>query len=149
MGFIKDSFNTKLFLLIVLTGIAMVSLAVITEKHFKEINARYENKVKELDNTFNNLAGAQVRLNETIEDLEITGLREESIKDKYNELKSERDKLMSERSSLLNQIDSKDQKIEKLERNLAFNEEEIDDLNDRANKLKSRIDCFESGNANC
>jgi len=79
MYFIKDKLTVKVFLLVVLLLVCMVSLLVVFSRNFEEINTKYQQKVAELNSTFENLTGTQKQLNKTITDLELKNIKEGTI----------------------------------------------------------------------
>lgn len=149
MAFLKDSLNVKIFLLVVMAVVAMVSLVLVFKTNFEDINLEYTKKVGELNTTFEALKGTQSVLNKTAEELEIRSLREEDLKDKYGELKEERDDLATERVKLLDQIEDKDDQINTLSIQIKVKENEISDLKDDVASLKNKVNCYQSGQTNC
>lgn len=142
MAFIRDSLNTKVFLLVVLVVVAMVSLVVVFRKNFEEINSRYSEKVEELNSTFENLIDVQANLNKTAEELDIRSLREEDLKDKYGVLKDEKDALITEKIKLLDEVEDKTQEIKVLNIHLAELNEDVGGLRSQVADLSEKIDCL-------
>ena len=149
MGFLKDTINVKIFLLVVLAIVAMASLVVVFQRNFEDINERYREKVLELNATFENLTGAQLKLNKTLTDLELKSIKETDLKNKYSELKNERDTLEDEVNRLNVEITEKETKIKSLNDKIISLESDIDKLNSKIEKLQKRVDCFKSGGSNC
>jgi|SRR3989344_3652010 len=157
MKFIKDDYAVKLFLLVVLIAVAMVSLVIVFQNNFEDINLRYKDKVDELNNTFEQLVGAQSQLNRTLTDLEVNELKVEDLRGKYTEIRTERDLLDAERKRLNSEVEQKKSQIANLEfekselteRNDELSERNSD-LQDENEDLRSRLDtCEESGGTNC
>ncbi len=156
MGFIKDSLDVKIFVLLVVIVAAMVSLVVVFQNNFKDINTRYQSKIEELNNTFEALVGAQANLNETIEDLEVQTIREGDLRDKYTDLKDNRDAIEAERRRLSAEVAQKTNQISLLTAEVASLESEIQDLNARVNRLQEENEnldqennCLRGGGQNC
>ena len=149
MAFIRDSINVKVFLITILVAVAMVSLLVVFQKNFEDINSRYSTKLEELNTTFERLSNVETELNRTAENLEIGALREDDLRDKYGDLKEERDDLAAEKIRLMNEVEEKTEEISTLEIQVAIKDDEIADLNSRIEDLRSRIDCFEDGGTAC
>ncbi len=149
MAFIKDGINVKIFLLVVLVIVSMVSLVIVFNNSFKEINTKYQEKALELNSTFTNLTGAQKELNKTISNLELKSLSEADLRSKYTELKSQKEALDAEIIDLNKDIATKNNKIAILEFDVASLNKDIDKLNSRIDNLQERIDCFENGNTGC
>lgn len=143
MAFIRDSINVKIFLLVVLVVVAMVSLVIVFKKNFEDINLEYSKKVTELNTTFENLIDVQSNLNKTAEELEIRSLREEDLKDKYGELKDERDTLADEKIKLMDEVEDKNQQIEVLGDKIFLLNEDIADLKSQVSDLSAKVDCME------
>ncbi|MBI2148621.1 hypothetical protein HYU23_02985 [Candidatus Woesearchaeota archaeon] len=149
MGLIRDTLNVKIFVLIVLVVVAMVSLLVVFQRNFEDINVKYKEKVHELNTTFANLTGAQTQLNKTLSDLELKNLRETDLREQYTKLKADRDSLQDEVNKLNGVIAEKDKKITSLNNKIIILESDIEKLERKISKLEKRIDCFESGSTNC
>lgn len=149
MAFLKDSINVKVFLLVVMAVVAMVSLVLVFKTNFEDINLEYTKKVGELNTTFEALKGTQSVLNKTAEELEIRSLREEDLKDKYGELKEERDELVKEKTKLLDEVEDKIDQINTLNIQIKVKENEISDLKDDVASLKNKLNCYQSGQTNC
>ncbi|MBS3152135.1 hypothetical protein J4230_01855 [Candidatus Woesearchaeota archaeon] len=149
MYFIKDKLTVKVFLLVVLLLVCMVSLLVVFSRNFEEINTKYQQKVAELNSTFENLTGTQKQLNKTITDLELKNIKEADLRDKYKTLKNERDSLDAQVNKLNADVAQRDKKINSLTLKVDSLEEEIEDLESKITKLDKRINCFKNGGTNC
>ncbi len=149
MAFIKDSLNVKIFLLVVMVVVAMVSLVLVFKTNFEDINFKYLKKTGELNATFEALKGTQSDLNKTAEELEIRSLREEDLKEKYGELKDERDQLITEKIKLLDEVEDKNDQINTLSIQIKVKDNEISSLNDDVANLKQKVNCYQSGQTNC
>lgn len=149
MAFIKEAASAKIFVLVILVLVAMVSLLVVFQNNFRNINSRYNEKVEELNSTFDNLIGVQSQLNQTAEELEIRSSREEDLKDRYGDLKEDRDDLESENLGLQNDIEEKDRRIRILEADVAIKEEEIGELKSDVSRLSDKVTCYQNGQTNC
>ena len=156
MDFIRDSWNVKGFLLVAIVAVAMVSLLIVFQKNFKDINDQYAEKAQELNETFDQLTGAQTQLNNTMEDLEIQTLKEGDLRDKYIELRTQKEILEAERNRLKSEVAEKVSEISSLDAEISSLEEDIQELNSRIGNLQSENDdlqeensCLRSGGANC
>lgn len=149
MAFIKDGLNVKIFLIIVIVLVCMISLVVVFRNSFQIINSKYKEKANELNSTFVNLTGAQKELNKTLSNLELKSLSEADLRSKYTGLKNENDALNSQIVQLNSDIKVKTVKIGDLEFENSELQDKIDSLNSRITRLQDRIDCFENGNTGC
>ena len=145
MAFIKEGASAKIFVLVVLVLVAMVSLLVVFQNNFRNINSRYNQKVEELNATFDNLTNAQSRLNQTAQELEIRSSREEDLKGKYGDLKDERDSLETERNNLQNDVDVKEKRIKALEVDIAIKEEALSKEKSQVADLSEKVNCYQNG----
>ena len=149
MSFIRDTLNVKIFWIVVLIAVSMVSLLVVFNRNFEDINTRYQEKVSELNSTFQNLTGTQTQLNKTLSELELKDIKEADLKKKYTELKNERDSLESQVNKLTLDLVDRDKKINSLRLEVDSLKENVDKLNSKISKLDKRVKCFESGGTNC
>lgn len=156
MNFIKDSWNVKIFLLVVLVAVSMVSLLLVFQRNFKDINVRYHTKLDELNATFEQLTGAQAQLNNTIEDLQLQNLKESDLREKYVQLRTQKDALEIERNNLRTDVANKTNQINLLNVQISSLQSQINDLNARISRLQdentrlsTQVSCLRSGNTNC
>ncbi|MBS3168149.1 hypothetical protein J4216_03435 [Candidatus Woesearchaeota archaeon] len=149
MGFIKDALDVKVFFLVVIIAVCMVAFLVVFHKNFEDVNTKYEEKVGELNSTYNKLLGTQERLNETVEDLELTNLKEEDLKKKYNELLNKNERLEKDKLNLQKEVSDKNSEIGDLKTKNTVLQDSLDKEKSTNSKLRSRINCFEGGGANC
>ena len=149
MGVIKDHWNVKIFLLIVLVVVSKVSLLVVFNRNFEDVNTKYNEKTSELNATFESLLGTQSQLNKTMSDLELKNLKEADLRDQYKQLKTERDGLQLQIQNLNKNIADRDSKIKSLNIKISDLEESVDKLNTKITKLDKRINCFEDGKTGC
>lgn len=156
MGFIQENANIKLFLLIVIVAGLAVALTVVYQQNYKDINQKYSSKLKELNQTFEQLTGTQSILNKTKEDLELKEIREEDLTEQYTKVKKARDSLEADNNKLKIQLEEKEKKLQdltgeinKLKNDIETKNEEIEDLEQEVDSLKKQVSCLRAGNANC
>ncbi|HLC85845.1 MAG TPA: hypothetical protein VJG30_00975 [Candidatus Nanoarchaeia archaeon] len=156
MGFIQENANIKLFLLIVIVAGLAVALTVVYQQSYKDINQKYSSKLKELNQTFEQLTGTQSLLNKTKEDLELKEVREEDLTEQYTKIKKARDSLEADNNKLKVQLEQKEKKlqdltgeVDKLKNDIETKNEEIEDMEQEVDSLKKQVSCLRAGNANC
>jgi len=142
MSFIKDSLNVKVFLLVVIIAVCMVSLLIVFHKNFVDINNKYDDKVKELNQTFDSLVGTQSKLNKSLSDLELKTVKEEDLKDKYSELRTSNEKLEADNKKMTDELAAKKAENEDLK-------EENVDLKKKREALLEKVKCLETGGQGC
>jgi chromosome segregation ATPase len=120
----------------------MVAIVFVFTKNFTMVNDKYNDKIQELNSTFEKLAGTESQLNSTIENLEVSSLREEDLRSKYNQIKNERDLLKID-------VDNKNKKILELDLKAIKLQKEIDLLNKDINELQDENSCLRSGSGGC
>ena len=149
MAFIKDDINVKIFVLVVLVVVAMVSLLIVFNKSFKDINDRYQNKTQELNTTFGQLVGAKTELNKTMNNLELQNIKEEDLKTKYTQMKALKEALAIDKANLQADVANKTTQIGDLEFQLDTKTKEISSLKSQISRLNDKIDCLENAGTNC
>ncbi|GEM_PF-4886001 len=149
MAFIKDTINVKIFLLVVLVLVSMVSLLIVFKNSFDDVTARYTNKTLELNKTFERLSGTEVQLNKTMDNLQLKSLKEEDLRTKYTQLRDERDLLVGQKNQLLKDVDDKNKQVLLLDGQLIIFNQTITDLNRRINLLRKENDCLKTNGTNC
>ena len=149
MAFIQDRFNVNIFILIVLTLVSLTSLVFVFENNFKEINNRYSVKVYELNKTFEKLVSAELKLNKSLEDLQLKGLKEDDLKTKYLSLKTVKDSLETQNTKLIKDLSDKNGQIVLLTDQLSFMNKTVTDLNRRIDLLRKENDCIRTNGTNC
>ncbi len=156
MSFVDENANLGLFVIIAVVAAVMVILSVFYQDNFQEINARYNTKLNELNNTFHSLIGARAELNQTAEKLLIKSKREEDLSNKFTSIKEERDALQSERDELSSTVKEQVQTINALNSTVTTlrseaksKQEKVESLEKIVDSLQDKIDCLKAGNANC
>lgn len=130
MAFIDDNAHVWLLVLIVVVAGAVAGLSVVYQQNFKSINNKYDHKLQELNNTFNELIGAKSKLNETLSELNVKSEREEDLTGKYAVVKTQKDDLEIQKAELESIIDKKNQE-------LAQKSQEINNLNNNIEDLEN------------
>ena len=114
MKFIDENANLGLFILIVIVAAAVVMLTIFYQDNFTDINTKYNTKIKELNQTFQDLLGTKSALNETAEKLALKARREEDLSKKFTNVKDERYALKNENEDLRQVVQEQSDSIRSL-----------------------------------
>ncbi|MEK6948169.1 MAG: hypothetical protein AABX19_02900 [Nanoarchaeota archaeon] len=156
MGFIQENANAKLFILIVMIATITVLLTFVYQRNYKDINSRYNEKLNELNSTFQQLSGTENLLNKTQEDLTLKALREKKLQGQYTDVEKKKNALDEENSDLKKDLQSTRKKLDDtlIELDTAKNDlksrnDKIDNLEEDIADLKKEVSCLRAGNADC
>lgn len=100
IDFIHKDVNKGLLVFLLALIFFMAGLEVFYALNFKAINNEYNDKITQLNDTYNKLVRFQGELNATQSELQLTSAREEGLTAQYTGVKTERDSLFTERNQL-------------------------------------------------
>ena len=139
MSFIQKNLNTKLLFLLLLVAGGIAVLTLTYELSFTDINTKYENKVEELNETFNQLTQTQNIINRTKEELSLKTLREEDLSTQYTGLKETHEKTEAENQELEKTKTQLEQELLESQRETVTQKHEIEDLQQETSDLKDSV----------
>jgi len=151
MSFIDDNAHIWLLILIIVVAGAVAGLSVVYQQNFKSINYKYEIKLQELNNTFNDLIGAKSKLNDTLKELQVKSEREDDLSGKYTIVKTQKNDLETQKAELEASIEKKNQEIAANNAEIRRLNGEVEDLKNERNSLNNKISCYvgNAPNAGC
>ncbi len=139
MDFIQKNANTKLLFLLLLIALGIVTLTILYQENFKNINTEYQNKVQLLNQTFNELTQTKTAINQTEEELQLKAQREQDLSTQFTGLKDTHKKTITERDELADEKTQLDKQLLDTKRQLAQTLKENGDFQDQIKSLKDSI----------
>lgn len=100
MDYIDKNANKTLFIFLLILIIIVAGLVVFYSLNFKAINKQYNEKVDELNSSYNALTQYKGVLNQTKTELQLKTEREQGLSTQFVDVKSQRDNLENERNIL-------------------------------------------------
>lgn len=100
MDYIEKNANKTLFIFLLVLIVIVAGLVVFYSLNFKAVNKQYNEKVNELNSSYNALTQYQGILNKTKTELQLKTEREQGLSTQFVDVKSERDSLENERNML-------------------------------------------------
>src|SRR3989338_4693861 len=100
MGVMKRDVNLGLLLLIVAALIMFSGFTVYYQTTFKNVSKSFEIKLKELETITSELEAKRGALNETSTQLQLRKQQEESLSQKFTDVRSEKDQLEADKKKL-------------------------------------------------
>lgn len=100
MDYIDKNANKTLFIFLLILIVIVAGLVVFYSLNFKAINKQYNEKVDELNSSYNALTQYQGVLNKTKTELQLKTEREQGLSTQFVDVKSQRDNLETERNML-------------------------------------------------
>lgn len=98
--YIDKNANKSLFILLLIVIVIIAGLVVFYSLNFKAINKDYDQKVSELNKSYNALTQYQGVLNQTKTELQLKTEREQGLSNQFVDVKTQRDSLETERNNL-------------------------------------------------
>ncbi len=153
MDYIEKNANKSLFMLLLIVVLIVAGLVVFYSLNFKAINKDYDQKVSELNKSYNALTQYRGVLNQTKTELQLKTEREQGLSNQFVDVKSQKDNLETERNHLkddnailqgnLNQLRSDYSSLNStysaLNRTYYAQVAQIESLNIQVSSLKSQL----------